>query len=67
MVLAFEAGEPETMLRKPRKPEEGVFNGLMVKEVLVSGMAIAIVAFVIWAWLIGKGYEENWARNPLLL
>jgi len=37
VALAFEAGEPGTMRRKPRKPEEGVFNDLMVKETLSQG------------------------------
>ncbi|AKB81247.1 Cation-transporting ATPase [Methanosarcina barkeri 3] len=67
VALAFEAGEPGTMHKKPRKPEEGVFNNLMIKETLMSGITIGIIAFVIWAWLKGEGYEINWARNLLLL
>lgn len=67
VALAFEAGEPGTMHKKPRKPEEGVFNNLMIKETLMSGITIGIIAFAIWAWLKGEGYEINWARNLLLL
>jgi magnesium-transporting ATPase (P-type) len=67
VALAFEAGETETMRRKPRKPNEGVFNDLMVKETLISGITIGIIAFAAWKWLIGEGYEEAWARNLLLL
>jgi magnesium-transporting ATPase (P-type) len=67
VALAFEAGESGTMRRKPRKPEEGVFNDLMVKQTLISGVAIGIIAFAAWMWLLGEGYEENWARNFLLL
>ena len=67
VALAFEAGEPGTMRRKPRKPEEGVFNDLMVKETLISGITIGVIAFAVWAWLMGEGYEVNWARNLLLL
>ena len=67
VALAFEAGEPGTMRRKPRKPEEGVFNSLMVRETLISGLTIGIIAFAVWAWLIRAGYEVNWARNLLLL
>jgi len=67
VALAFEAGEPGAMLRKPRNPEEGIFNNLMIKQTLISGVTIAIVAFAIWMWLLGEGYEENWARNLLLL
>ena len=67
VALAFEAGEPGTMRRKPRKPQEGVFNNLMVKETLISGVTIGVIAFAVWGWLIGEGYEENLARNLLLL
>jgi magnesium-transporting ATPase (P-type) len=67
VALAFEAGEPGVMYRKPRKPEEGVFNDLMVKETLISGATIGIIAFAAWAWLLWEGYEETLARNSLLL
>jgi len=67
VALAFEAGEPGVMYRKPRKPEEGVFNDLMVKETLISGATTGIIAFAAWAWLLWEGYEETLARNSLLL
>lgn len=67
VALAFESGEPGVMGRKPRKPEEGIFNDLMVKETLISGVTIGIIAFAAWVWLLGEGYEENGARNLLLL
>lgn len=67
VALAFEAGEPGVMRRKPREPEEGIFNDLMIKETLISGVTIGIIAFAAWAWLLGEGYEENGARNFLLL
>lgn len=67
VALAFEAGEPGVMYRKPREPEEGIFNNLMIKETLVSGATIGMIAFAVWMWLLGEGYEENWARNLLLL
>ncbi len=67
VAMAFEAGEPGVMYRKPREPEEGIFNNLMIKETLVSGATIGMIAFAVWMWLLGEGYEENWARNLLLL
>lgn len=67
VALAFEAGEPGVMYRKPRKPEEGVFNNLMIKETIISGVTIGIIAFATWVWLLGEGYEETLARNFLLL
>jgi magnesium-transporting ATPase (P-type) len=67
VALAFEAGEPETMSRKPRKPEEGIFNNLMIKQTLTSGITIGIVAFAAWGWFTSSGYDEVKARNLLLL
>ncbi|AKB32176.1 Cation-transporting ATPase [Methanosarcina siciliae HI350] len=67
VAMAFEAGEPGTMLRKPRKPEEGIFNKLMIEQTLISGVTVGVVAFAVWLWLTGEGYEEDHARNFLLL
>ncbi len=67
VALAFEAGEPETMRKKPRRPEEGIFNNLMIKQTLISGITIGVVAFAVWAWFSSSGYGEVEARNLLLL
>lgn len=67
VALAFEAGEEGTMQRKPRDPKEGIFNDLMVKETLLSGMTIGVVAFLVFWWLVGSGVDEPMARNLLLL
>ncbi|MFN3334382.1 MAG: HAD-IC family P-type ATPase, partial [Caldilinea sp.] len=67
VALAFEAGEPGTMRRPPRKPTEGIFNPLMIKQTLVSGLTIGLVGFGVWFWLLGAGYDEFTARNLLLL
>lgn len=67
VALAFEAGEPGTMRKKPRKPSEGVFNNLMIKQTLISGIAIGVMAFALWMLLSREGYEEDQARNLLLL
>lgn len=67
VALAFEAGEPETMSRKPREPEEGIFNNLMIKQTLTSGITIGIVAFAAWGWFTSRGYDDVEARNLLLL
>ncbi|HDR73261.1 MAG TPA: HAD family hydrolase [Methanoculleus sp.] len=67
VALAFEAGEEGAMRRKPRDPEEGVFNRLMLQQTLLSGMTVGLVAFLTFGWLIGTGMEETMARNLLLL
>ena len=67
VALAFEAGEEGTMQRRPRSPDEGVFNQLMVKECLLSGLTIGIVAFLAFSLLLGHGVELYMARNLILL
>lgn len=66
--LAFEAGEPETMQRNPRKPSEGIFNQIMSKQILVSGFIIGSIAFGYWYYLINYlEMEEQYSRNLVLL
>ncbi|KQC04268.1 MAG: ATPase [Methanolinea sp. SDB] len=67
VTLAFEAGEPEAMKRCPRDPKEGVFNPLMVKETLISGILMGIIAFGTYFWLKGSGWDERAARNMIVL
>ncbi|QSZ67325.1 HAD family hydrolase [Methanofollis aquaemaris] len=67
VALAFEAGEPDVMGRRPRPPEEGIFNRQMVEQTLVSGGYIGVTAFLLWAWLLSAGWTDEAARNVLLL
>jgi calcium-translocating P-type ATPase len=67
VVLALEKGEPASMKRPPRNPEEGIFNKLMIQETLLSGFIMAIFAFICWLWLIKSGWNEFQARNIILL
>lgn len=65
--LAFEKGEPGAMSRPPRRPGEGIFDELMVKETILSGTVIGVVALGTWAWLLANGWEEGAARNLVVL
>lgn len=67
VALAFEKGEPASMKRPPRKPDESIFNKLMIQETLLSGLTMAIVAFIFWCFLIKRGWNEVDARNLILL
>ncbi len=67
VALAFEKGEDGAMRRKPRPPDEGIFNRLMVKETLVSAGAIGLIAFGTWSWLLSSGWDETSARNLVIL
>jgi magnesium-transporting ATPase (P-type) len=67
VALAFEKGEPETMSRPPRRPDEGVFNNLMVRQTVLSGTVIGVIAFSTWFWLLKGGWDEALARSMLVL
>ena len=68
VALAFEAGEPGAIGRPPRRPTEGVFNRLMIEQVVVSGTVTAVVAFVNFYLLVEvMGFDEFEARDRLLL
>jgi magnesium-transporting ATPase (P-type) len=67
VALAFEGGEPGAMDRPPRRPAEGILNGLMVQQMVVSGATMAILAFGLWYWFMDAGWEEAPARNIILL
>ena len=67
VALAFEGGEPGTMNRPPRKPEEGIFNRLMIEQTVVAGLAMGLLAFANWYALLNTGMSEFDARDRLLL
>jgi len=68
VALAFEGGEARAMSRPPRKPQEGIFNRLMIQEVVVSGFTMGLVAMGAWYALLNWWeWEEVAARNVILL
>jgi magnesium-transporting ATPase (P-type) len=54
VALAFEGGEPGAMKRRPRRPDEKIFDSQMIGQTLVSGAAIGALAFGLWYWLIAS-------------
>ncbi len=67
VALASEAGEPEAMKRRPRRPDEGIFNPLMIQETLLSGFLMGFIAFGAYFSLLSSGWDEFSARNVLVL
>ncbi|MGJ3262575.1 MAG: cation-translocating P-type ATPase [Salinarimonas sp.] len=68
VALAFEKGEPDVLERRPRRPNERIFNRLMIEEVATSGIYMGLVSFAVF-WV--AYYEMNMslfaAQNLLLL
>ena len=65
--LAFEPGEPGSMRRPPRPPDQGLFDRLMLEETLLAATSMGLIGFAVWAWLLGTGMAEDQARALLLV
>jgi magnesium-transporting ATPase (P-type) len=65
--LAFEAGDENAMQRPPRKPTEGVFNKLMILQIIFSGLFIGVSGFLLWKFLLDQDYSEFHARTLVFM
>ncbi|WP_346840100.1 HAD-IC family P-type ATPase [Microbulbifer sp. SAOS-129_SWC] len=65
--LALEPGEGDEMRRPPRPPRESLFNPLMLRRVLTSGLVMGGLAFACFSWLLAQGSTVETARNSVLL
>ncbi len=52
LALSFEREEDDIMNDKPRNPKESLFDQLLIKEILVSGLFIGLIVFGVWVYLI---------------
>lgn len=68
VALAYEKKNYDVMSEHPRKPNERIFNRLLIEETLIAGSYIAIVVFLTWIYLIDvKGFNVDLARGYILL
>ena len=68
VALAFEPAEGDELSKAPRKPNEPIFDKLMIKRVVINGVYMGILAFSLFYALFNKmGYEIDAARNMTLL
>ncbi len=67
VALALEKGEPGVLKRKPRSPNEGIFNSIMIRRVLISGLYMGLVAFGAFYFFYSSGYSVYESRNYALL
>ena len=50
--LSFERPEKNIMKEKPRNPKENLFNKELLEEIAVAGLAIGLIVFAVWVFLI---------------
>ena len=67
VMLALEKAEPGLLHRKPRSPQEPIFNKLMLRRIVVAGLYIGLVSFVLFYFLLQNGESVESARNITLL
>lgn len=68
VALAFEAGEKQVMKEPPRKPDESIFNPLMIRQTLISATVISLLVFALWYHLLNHlHWDESIARNTVVL
>ena len=67
VALAFEPKEDHEMNRPPRKPDEPIFNRMMIERVLISALFIGIIAFISFHSFLASGMDVEAARNSTLL
>jgi magnesium-transporting ATPase (P-type) len=67
VALAFEPGEGDSLRRKPRSPDESVFNRLMVERTVIAMLVVGGCGFAVFDIALRLGWSVSEARNLLLL
>ncbi|TQV77118.1 HAD-IC family P-type ATPase [Aliikangiella marina] len=67
VALAFEPAEGKELNNPPRKPNEPIFNRLMLERVIVNAIVMGGVAFALFYLCLSQGIQETSARNMTLL
>ena len=68
VALAFEPKEGDVLQRKPRPPQEPIFNRLMIERTILAALVMGLVCYGTWCYLIEVQHmQEDSARNILLL
>ena len=63
LMLVFEAGEDNIMLRKPRDPGQSILTKSMVAQMLVVGIYMLIASYLMFNYALEQGYSEEYART----
>lgn len=67
VALAFEPGEGDSLRRKPRAPDEPIFNRLMLERMLVAVSFVGLGGYLVYDVALRLGWSVVEARNLLLL
>ncbi|WOS65403.1 cation-translocating P-type ATPase [Sinorhizobium fredii] len=67
VALAGERPEGDELARAPRRPNEPIFDRVMIRRIWQSTLVMGGGGFAIFYLLLRQGYSESAARNLLLL
>ncbi|MNX97226.1 putative cation-transporting ATPase F [compost metagenome] len=67
VALAAEHAEGDELSYPPRKPQEPIFDRVMIRRIGYSTLVMGAGGFVTFYWMLKHGYPEEEARNLLLL
>jgi Ca2+-transporting ATPase len=67
VALVFEPEEGHELQRRPRKPEEPIFDRLMIQRVIINAVFMGVTAFMVFSWQLAQNVDETTARNVTLL
>jgi Ca2+-transporting ATPase len=67
IALAAEKPEGDELTYPPRKPEEPIFDRVMITRTVYSALVMAGVGFGLFYWFVAQGFDADHARNLLLL
>ena len=68
VALAFEKGEKNIMKMSPRKTTEGLFDRLLINEIVLNGLVMGIIVFSLWVYLLDVMHLDlNIARTYVLI
>lgn len=65
--MGFEPGEGDELKQRPRKPNERIFDALMIERSGIVALWLGGIGFLLFQGLIENGTELGTARNVLLL
>lgn len=67
VALAAEKAEGDELSYPPRRPQEPIFDRVMIRRIWHSTLVMGGGGFAVFHWLLEQGYGEDQARNLLLL
>jgi magnesium-transporting ATPase (P-type) len=67
VALACEQGRGDELEQRPRRPDEPIFDRLMVRRVLIGGLWMATLCIGTFAVLLANGVAVAEARNATML